>query len=94
MSAERELLLIYLLLINVISFAMFGIDKYKAKRKKWRIPEATLLFTAVLGGAAGAYAGMKLFHHKTLHRQFRLTVPLCLAMWMGIVIWLILFVRI
>ena len=61
-------MLIYLLIINIIAFIMYGIDKWKAHRKQWRISEKMLLFIAVIGGSAGALAGMYIFHHKTLHK--------------------------
>jgi len=67
--------LIYLAVINVVTFFMYGVDKWKAKRSKWRIPEATLLGLAVLGGSVGAWLGMKVWHHKTLHKKFRYGVP-------------------
>lgn len=69
----------WLLVINVVSFAMFGMDKWKAKHKKYRIPESTLLLLAVLGGSVGAVCGMDFFRHKTLHKKFRLGLPLILA---------------
>lgn len=70
--------LIYLVAINVVTFFMYGIDKWKAKKSKWRISEATLLGMAVIGGSIGAWLGMKVWHHKTLHKKFRYGVPLIL----------------
>ena len=70
--------LTYLAVINVVTFIVYGIDKWKAKNSKWRIPEATLLGLAVIGGSIGAWMGMKTWHHKTLHKKFRLGVPLIL----------------
>lgn len=67
--------LIYLLAINSITFFMYGIDKWKAKRSKWRIPESTLLVMAVIGGSVGAWLGMKVWHHKTMHKKFKYGVP-------------------
>ena len=64
--------------INVLTFFVYGIDKWKAKRSKWRIPEATLLLLAVLGGSIGAILGMKVWHHKTLHKKFKYGLPLIL----------------
>ena len=58
---------------------MYGIDKWKAHRKQWRISEKMLLFLAVIGGSAGALAGMYIFHHKTLHKKFMIGVPLILV---------------
>lgn len=74
-----NIVLAYLAVINVVTFFMYGIDKWKAKRSKWRIPEATLLLMAVLGGSLGAWLGMKLWHHKTLHKKFRYGIPLILV---------------
>ncbi|NPD82977.1 DUF1294 domain-containing protein [Prevotella sp. PINT] len=70
-----EILFYYLLAINVITIVIYGIDKLKAKQDKWRIPEATLLLLAVVGGSIGAWIGMKVWHHKTLHKKFRYGVP-------------------
>ena len=69
----------WLLVINVAAFAMFGIDKWKAKHRKYRIPEAWLMLSAVLGGSVGAVCGMDFFRHKTLHKKFKLGLPLILA---------------
>ena len=74
-----ESLWIYLAVVNVLAFALYGIDKYKAKAGAWRIPEKTLLGIAVLGGSVGAIAGMKTFHHKTKHWYFRYGLPALLA---------------
>jgi len=70
--------LIYLAVINVVTFFMYGIDKWKAKQSKWRIREAALLGLAMLGGSIGAWLGMNVWHHKTLHKKFRYGVPLIL----------------
>ena len=68
----------YLLGINLLTFFIYGIDKWKAKRDKWRVPEATLLMLAALGGSVGALLGMFVFHHKTKHKKFLIGVPLIL----------------
>ena len=68
-------LTIYLLLVNVAAFLAFGEDKRRAKRREWRIPEATLRGLAAAGGSLGALAGMRFFHHKTRHRKFTAGVP-------------------
>ena len=78
MSTE-QLILIYLAVINVATFIMYGIDKWKAKRSKWRIREAALLGLAVLGGSIGAWLGMKVWHHKTMHKKFKYGIPLILV---------------
>ena len=79
------ILLIYLVSINVISFIIYGIDKWKAIRNKWRIPEARLLWLAAFGGALGAWAGMYLFHHKTQHAKFKYGVPVILLIYLSII---------
>ena len=68
-------LIIYLAAVNVVTFFMYGIDKLKAKRSKWRISEATLLWMAVIGGSIGAWLGIKIWHHKTMHKKFKYGVP-------------------
>ncbi|MBE5924725.1 MAG: DUF1294 domain-containing protein [Lachnospiraceae bacterium] len=73
------ILVYYLFVINIITFALFGIDKSKAKRNKWRIPESTLLLFVFLGGEIGGFLGMKVFHHKTKKNKFRITVPVMLV---------------
>jgi len=65
----------YLVIINVIAFIIYGIDKRKAKKHLWRIPEATLIGLALMGGSVGAFLGMRLFHHKTKHIKFYVGVP-------------------
>ena len=77
--------LIYLAVINVVTFFMYGVDKWKAKRSKWRIPEATLLLLAVLGGSIGAWLGMKVWHHKTLHKKFRYGVPIIIIVQIALI---------
>ena len=62
--------ILYLVVINVVAFAMMGIDKRRAIQHKWRIPEAHLFLSAVLGGGLGAILGMRCFHHKTKHWYF------------------------
>lgn len=80
--------LIYLVVINVVTFFLYGIDKWKAKHAKWRISEATLLGLAVVGGSIGAWFGMKLWHHKTLHKKFRYGIPAILIIQLAIIIYL------
>ena len=74
-----QILLAYLVLINAIAFLLMLIDKQKARRGAWRIPEATLMGTALLGGSIGAIAGMRLFRHKTKHPKFYIGLPAILA---------------
>lgn len=75
----------YLILVNIIAFAAFGIDKRKAVKHKYRISEATLLGLALIGGSAGALAGMYLFHHKTKKLLFR-AIPMLLAVQIALLI--------
>ena len=71
-----EALLYYLIVINVVTFLVYGIDKRKAKKGSWRISEATLLILAAIGGSIGALLGMKIWHHKTMHKKFKYGLPL------------------
>ena len=71
---------IYLAAINVVTFCLYGIDKRKARRNRWRIPETTLIMLAVLGGSIGAWLGMKAWHHKTQHNKFKYGIPAILLM--------------
>ena len=84
-------LLYYLIVINIVTFLVYGIDKWrptsgrllptgrkKAKQGSWRISEATLLILAVIGGSIGALLGMKVWHHKTMHKKFKYGLPLIL----------------
>ena len=91
MSKENILLyiIIYLVIINVITFIVYGLDKWKAKKAKWRIRESTLLGMAAVGGSIGALFAMKILRHKTLHPQFKYGVPLMLVaqIAMGVAIW-------
>ena len=71
---------IWMAFASIIGFLLMGIDKSKAKRGAWRIPEKTLLGTAFLGGSAGVWLGMEIFHHKTKHWYFKYGVPvICLV---------------
>jgi uncharacterized membrane protein YsdA (DUF1294 family) len=81
-------LLNYLVIINIIAFIVYGIDKLKAKRGKWRITEATLLLLAIIGGSIGAWCGVKVWHHKTLHKKFRYGIPLIIALQTAMVLYL------
>ncbi|MBO5185654.1 MAG: DUF1294 domain-containing protein [Prevotella sp.] len=78
MDILHRISLYYLLAVNVMACLVYGIDKWKAKRNKWRISETTLLMLAVIGGSIGALTGMKLWHHKTMHKKFKYGVPLIL----------------
>ena len=78
----------YLLAINIVSLFLYGIDKYKAKKNKWRISEATLLMMAVIGGSIGAWVGMRLWHHKTMHKKFKYGIPVIIIMQIALVVYL------
>ncbi|AIS59267.1 DUF1294 domain-containing protein [Listeria ivanovii] len=80
-------LTIYFIAMTVISFLMFAIDKRKAIKHAYRIPESALLLTAFLGGAFGSWMSMQLFHHKTQKTKFRILVPLAMVWTVGVVIW-------
>jgi uncharacterized membrane protein YsdA (DUF1294 family) len=76
----------FLLAVNVMAFFMYGIDKWKAKKDKWRTSEATLLWIAVIGGSIGAWLGMKVWHHKTMHKKFRYGLPLIIIVQIALII--------
>lgn len=90
------LLALWLIAINLVTFLAFGVDKWKAKRKETRestrrVPEKTLFLLSILGGSVGALLGMRAFHHKTLHKAFRLGIPVILflqiAIPLGLWVW-------
>ena len=80
-----NIILGYLLAINIATFLLYGIDKYKAKKNQWRISEATLLTMATIGGSIGAWAGMRLWHHKTMHKKFKYGIPVIIIMQIALV---------
>ena len=84
-----HIVLIYLAVTNVVTFFMFGIDKWKAKKSKWRVRETALLGLAVLGGSIGAWLGMKVWHHKTLHKKFRYGIPVIIIIQLVLSVYLI-----
>ena len=79
MIAGHQAIVIYLVLINVITFAVFGFDKYRAVRQKWRVRERTLFVLSLIGGSAGAVLGMIVFRHKIRKMKFAAGIPLILA---------------
>ena len=83
-----EEIICYLLAVNIVTFFLYGIDKYKAKKGKWRISEATLLTMAAIGGSIGAWAGMRLWHHKTMHKKFKYGIPVIIIMQIALVAYL------
>ena len=88
MNTLHSYLAYYLLGINAVTFIIYGIDKYKAKKAKWRISEATLLLLAVLGGSIGAWMGMKVWHHKTMHKKFKYGTPAILLIQIALMAYL------
>ena len=84
-----QVLYLYLLIVNAVAFIVMLVDKYKAKKNLWRIPEATLMTLAAIGGSVGALAGMYLVRHKPLHLKFTVGIPIFLFAHILIAIWLI-----
>ncbi|MBE6272756.1 MAG: DUF1294 domain-containing protein [Bacteroides sp.] len=82
-------LLYYLIAINAITFITYGIDKWKARKNKWRIPESTLLLLAVFGGSIGAFLGMRVWRHKTMHKKFKYGKPSILVLQIGLLLYFI-----
>ena len=80
--------LVYLLVMNVVGFAVMGMDKYKAIKGKWRVPEKTLFLLSILGGSIGTWAGMYAFRHKTKHWYFVIGMPAILFLQIALVIYL------
>ena len=89
MNTLHSYLAYYLLGINAVTFIVYGIDKHKAKKAKWRISEATLLLLAVLGGSIGAWMGMKVWHHKTMHKTFKYGIPAILLIQIALMTYLL-----
>ena len=81
-------IIIYLVIVNIVAFCLMGIDKSKAKKKKWRIPEKTLFLSAIFGGSIGANVGMQVFRHKTKHMSFVIGMPAILILQVALVVFL------
>ena len=81
-------LLWYLAAVNLVTFTVYGVDKAKARRGAWRVPEKTLFLLPLLGGSLGALLGMKVFRHKTKHWYFVWGIPLILVAQIALAIWL------
>ena len=79
-----RIVIFYLLAANLLTFVTYGVDKWKARHNRWRIPEATLLLLAALGGSIGALLAMRVFRHKTQHKKFRYGVPALLLVQLAI----------
>ena len=73
-----KIFLVFYIIMNLVTFILYGADKAKAKKGKWRIPEKTLILFAACFGGLGAFLGMKIFRHKTKHTSFRIIVPVCM----------------
>jgi len=86
-----KLVFIYLSVINALGFLLMLVDKWKARTNRWRIPEATLMTVAALGGSIGSLAGMYLVRHKTKHLKFTVGIPLILAVQVVIAVWIIIY---
>ena len=74
----------YLIAVNILAFALMGIDKYKAQHHRWRIPEKTLFLSAIIGGSCGAIFGMNLFRHKTKKGFFPIGIPVLAFLQLGL----------
>lgn len=83
-----EILAIIFGVLSVITFFMYGVDKFKAQRGKWRISEKTLLISSFIGGAVGGFLAMQLFRHKTKHWYFNVVNILGLMWQIGLIVWL------
>ena len=87
-SLPVTLLIVWLTVLNLAGLALMAADKSRARRGRWRVPEKTLFAAALLGGSAGCWAGMYLFHHKTRHWYFVVGMPLILACQVALGVWL------
>ena len=83
------IIVFYLVILNVLTFLLYGIDKWKAKHSRWRIPESLLLGMAALGGSVGAWLGMRVWRHKTQHKKFRYGVPAILLAQIVLLVWVV-----
>ena len=84
-----NIILYYLLAVNIATFFLYGNDKYKAQKGRWRISEATLLMMAVIGGSIGAWVGMRLWHHKTMHKKFKYGIPIIIIIQVALAVYLL-----
>ncbi len=86
MSLVIKVIAIYMAVMSIVAFAAYGIDKVKAKKNLWRIPEKVLILLAFIGGSLGALIGMYVFHHKTKKLKFTVLVPLALIIHIALII--------
>ena len=84
-----NVILIYLLTVNALGFLLMTVDKYKAKKNLWRIPESTLMTVAIIGGSIGSLIGMYTVRHKTKHLKFTVGIPVILVLQIAAVIWIL-----
>ena len=85
----KTIVVFYLIIINLIAFALYGIDKKRSIRNEYRISENVLLWMARLGGVIGSWLGIKIFRHETKHTKFRVIVPLWMIIWIAAIVFLI-----
>lgn len=84
---NQSYLILYFLILNLLGFTLMGVDKWKARNRRWRIPEKTLFLTAVLGGSVGSILGMQIFRHKTKHASFTVGMPCILIAQIALFFW-------
>ena len=87
-SGGRTVLLVWLAVINLLTFIVYGADKRRARKGKWRVPEKTLFLLPLLGGSIGALLGMRVFHHKTKHWYFVWGIPAILLAQIALAVWI------
>ena len=87
-SGGWTVLLVWLAVINLLTFIVYGADKRRARRGKWRVPEKTLFLLPLLGGSVGALLGMRVFHHKTKHWYFVWGIPAILLAQIALAVWI------
>ena len=87
-SGGWTVLLVWLAVINLLTFIVYGADKRRARKGKWRVPEKTLLLLPLLGGSIGALLGMRVFHHKTKHWYFVWGIPAILLAQIALAVWI------
>lgn len=88
MPSFTRIVFIYLVIVNLIAFLLMAMDKSRARKHQWRIPEKTLFLSAILGGSIGAIAGMYTFHHKTKHWYFVIGMPAILIVQIALIVWI------
>ena len=87
-SGGWTVLLVWLAVINLLTFIVYGADKHRARKGKWRVPEKTLFLLPLLGGSIGALLGMRVFHHKTKHWYFVWGIPAILLAQIALAVWI------